>query len=314
MADLVIGTRRSRLARIQTSFVRDALLRAFPGLEIEERIILTKGDKILDAPLAKIGDKGLFTREIEQQLLEDGIDLAVHSYKDLPTELPDGLEVGAVLERMPPEDVLIAPPGTTLENLPAGARVGSSSLRRVAQLLHSRPDVTPLDIRGNVNTRIEKLDSGVFDAIILARAGIIRMGYEDRIASIIDPDRWFYAVGQGAIAVEIRTGDERVAELVRALEHVITRQATTAERAFLRELEGGCQVPVGVRSKVDKEQLALWGMAAGLRGDPFFEDSETGPPEDAEHIGRRLARKLIDQGAGMILREIRKSVGAQGLE
>jgi hydroxymethylbilane synthase len=307
MADLVIGTRRSRLARIQSALVRDSLLRAFPGITVEERIILTKGDKILDAPLAKIGDKGLFTREIEQQLIDGGIDLAVHSCKDLPTLLPGGLAIGAVLERVPPEDALIGPRGATLDSLPSGTRVGTGSLRRVAQLIHARPDVKPLGIRGNVNTRIDKLDAGEYDALILARAGLIRMELEIRMASVLDPARWYYAVGQGAIAVEIRKGDERTAGFVQALEHEQTRQAAAAERAFMRELEGGCQVPVGVRCKVDKGQLTLAGMVAGLEGDPFFEGEETGPAEEAERIGKTLARRLVGMGAGKVLEEIRKS-------
>jgi len=307
MADLVIGTRRSRLARIQTAVVRDALARAFPKLEITERVILTKGDKILDAPLAKIGDKGLFTREIEQQLLDGGIDLAVHSYKDLPTQLPEGLTIGAVLERGPTEDALVGPPGATLDNLPPGARVGTGSLRRIALLLHVRPDLKPAGIRGNVNTRIDKLDAGEYDAIILARAGIARLGLENRVSSFIPPERWYHAAGQGAIAVEIRVGDDRAARFVRALEHTPTRQATAAERAFMRELEGGCQVPVGVRTKIADQQLTIAGMVAGLDGNPFLEDEETGPVSDAGKTGRALARRMIDKGAGDILERIRKT-------
>ena len=306
MTEIVIGTRRSRLARIQTTFVRESLERRFPELSITERVILTKGDKILDAPLAKIGDKGLFTREIEIELLGGGIDMAVHSYKDLPTELPEGCEVGAVLERVPPEDALVAPPGATLANLPPGARVGTSSLRRIAQLLHARSDLAPVDVRGNVNTRIAKLDAGEYDALILARAGLLRMGCEDRAASALGPDGWYHAVGQGALAIEIRAGDTMVKEFVSALEHEPTRRATDAERAFLRVLEGGCQVPVGVRTAVADGQLTLAGMVAALGGDPFIEGAESGPVEEAAEIGRRLAKRLLGLGAKEILENIRK--------
>jgi len=304
---LIIGTRRSKLARIQSAFVRDSLAAIFPGLDIEERIIVTTGDRILDAPLAKIGDKGLFTREIEQQLLDGEIDMAVHSYKDLPTELPAGLEVGAVLERAPAEDALIGAPGASLENLPAGARVGSSSLRRISQLLRRRPDVKAVDIRGNVNTRLDKLDAGEYDALILALAGLTRMGCAYRVSRVLgEDDNWLHAVGQGALAVEVRADDSRVKEIVGALEHPPTRAATDAERAFLRELEGGCQVPVGVlTSALPDGRLRLSGMVAGLCGSPFYEGEETGPAEEASTLGGRLARRLIAEGADAVLKDIR---------
>ncbi len=306
MTELVIGTRRSKLARVQTTFVREALERLFHDLKITERVILTKGDKILDAPLAKIGDKGLFTREIEIELLSGGIDMAVHSYKDLPTELPEGCAIGAVLEREPPEDALIGAPGATLANLPVGARVGSSSLRRVAQLLRARPDIVHADLRGNVNTRIEKLDAGEYDAIILARAGLRRMGCEARASAFLGDAGWYHAVGQGAIAVETREGDARVAKYLAVLDHAPTRRATDAERAFMRELEGGCQVPVGVRTRIAGRQLRLAGMVAGLNGTPFIEGEETGAVDDAAEIGRRLAKKLLALGAKEVLESIRK--------
>jgi len=302
----VIGTRRSQLARVQTAFVRASLECRLPDVEITERLILTKGDKILDAPLAKIGDKGLFTREIELELLDGGIDMAVHSYKDLPTELPEGLEVGAVLERVPPEDALVGPAGATILNLAAGARIGTSSLRRIAQLLRARPDVTPVDVRGNLNTRIAKLDAGEYDALLLASAGLRRMGCEDREASTLGAaEGWYHAVGQGALAIEIRSGDARIKEIVSMLEHAPTRQATDAERAFLRELEGGCQVPVGVRTEVADGQLKLAGMVAGIGGEPFIEGAESGPAEEADEIGRCLAKRLLGLGAKEILDKIR---------
>jgi hydroxymethylbilane synthase len=308
MSEIVIGTRRSQLARIQTTFVRESLEWWYPDDDIKERVILTTGDKVLDAPLAKIGDKGLFTREIEVELLNREIDMAVHSYKDLPTELPEGLEVGAVLERVPPEDALVGGKGATLENLPGGSRIGTSSLRRMAQLLHARPDLAPLDVRGNVNTRIAKLDAGEYDALLLARAGLQRMGCEERISSVLGPEGWYHAVGQGALAIEIRAGDARIKKMLVSLEHVPTRQATDAERAFLRELEGGCQVPVGVRTAIANGQLTLCGMVAGLAGDPYIEGVESGPAEQAAEIGVRLAKRLLEQGAKEILENIRKRI------
>ncbi len=305
MNDIVAGTRRSRLARIQTEIVMNALKSGRANLEIEEKIIVTKGDKILDVPLAKIGDKGLFTREIEQQLLDGEIDFAVHSYKDLPTELPEGLAIGAVLERESPGDVLIAEPGINIETLPPGARVGTSSLRRRAQLLHARPDVKPVDVRGNVNTRIEKFEAGEYDAILLAEAGVKRMGLTDRIGSRIPSDIWYHAVGQGAIAVEIREDDERMRELLRVLEHATTRCATDAERALLAGLEGGCQVPVGVRTGVSRGVLKLFGMVAALDGSPFITARIEGRVEDASELGMKLSDKLRAMGATEILDDIR---------
>ncbi len=309
MAELIIGTRRSKLARIQSESVRRLFLDRFPGLEIRELEIVTKGDRILDAPLARIGDKGLFTREIEIRLLDGTIDLAVHSYKDLPSELPEGLVIGAVIEREPPEDVLVtsaaSAPGT-LRTLKAGARVGTSSLRRAALLSRFRPDLVPADIRGNVDTRLDKLDRGEYDALILARAGLKRLGREDRISSILGPeDGWFHAPGQGALALEIRAGDEWVSGFVEALDHGPTRLETAAERAFLSVLGGGCQVPAGVRVGIAGGRITLAGMVAGLDGKPFFEGSETAPQEQAAGAGRRLARRLLEKGAAAIIEGIR---------
>ena len=302
---LAAGTRKSILARIQTSMVVKALLRKTPGLDIEEKIIVTKGDKILDAPLAQIGDKGLFTREIEQQLIDGDIDFAVHSYKDLPTELPPGLCIGAVLDREEPHDVLISRPGITLETLPPGSRVGTSSLRRISMLLHARPDLVPADIRGNVNTRIEKLEAGDYDAIILAAAGVIRMGEKHRVSCTLRRDDWFHAVGQGAIAVEIREDDDETREIVSSLEDPATRAATDAERAFLLRLEGGCQVPVGVRTSTGGGEIRIEGMVAGLEGKPFITGEGTGPVDRAAETGTALAQELIESGAGEVLESIR---------
>lgn len=310
MPDLIIGTRRSRLARIQAGSVRRSLLDRFPGLEIEERVIVTKGDRILDSPLSAIGDKGLFTREIELRLLDGTIDLAVHSYKDLPSELPGGLAIGAIVERKHSEDALVAGKGVgpvALETLPAGARIGTSSLRRASLLVHLRPDLVPVDIRGNVDTRLDKLDRSEYDALILACAGLIRLGREDRISSILGPEEgWFHAAGQGALALEVRDGDERVLELVSVLDHPRTRMETAAERGFMAELGGGCRVPAGVRVETSGDRLALSGMVAGLQGEPFFEGVEAAHAGQAADAGRRLAQRLLDRGADAIIDGIRK--------
>ena len=293
------------LARVQTGMVRDRLKSLFSGLDIEEIIVVTKGDRILDSPLSKIGDKGLFTREIEEHLLAGDIDFAVHSFKDLPTELPDGLEIGAVLPRERTCDVLIGKSGATLENLPAGSVVGTGSLRRTAQLLRLRPDLAPRDIRGNVNTRIEKFENGEFDAIILAAAGIIRMKLQDKISQYIENPLWHHAVSQGAIAVEIRRGDSVTQSYIEKLDDAGTRLATDAERAFMLRLEGGCQVPVGVRTSIESGTLSMSGMVAGLKGDPFLVDQISGDAERARDLGTELADRLLARGADKILDSIR---------
>jgi hydroxymethylbilane synthase len=300
----VAGTRKSALARTQTALVRAALEGARQGIAIREELIVTKGDRILDSPLSKIGDKGLFTREIEERLLDGTIDLAVHSYKDLPTVLPQGLRIGAVLVREAPEDALVARSGVDLTNLAPGARVAAGALRRIAQLRRRRPDLRPVDIRGNVDTRLKKLDDGEYDALILAAAGLRRLGREDRIASLI-PD-WYYAVGQGAIAVEIREDDDRTAALVAGLEDAATRMRTDAERAFLHGVEGGCQIPVGVRTRLEGGTIRIEAMIAGLDGTPFLEDAESGPSAQAGDAGMRLAARMLDAGGRAILEAIRR--------
>ncbi|MFC1474419.1 hydroxymethylbilane synthase [bacterium] len=305
MNKLVAGTRRSLLARTQTGMVMTMLSDIFPDTEIDEKIIVTKGDRILDSPLSKIGDKGLFTREIEEQLIGGEIDFAVHSFKDLPTELPDGLEIGAVLAREKPDDVLVAGPNATLENLPTGSKVGTGSLRRKAQLLRIRPDLQPTEIRGNVNTRIEKFESGEYDAVILAAAGIIRIGVEDKISQFIAHPEWHHAVAQGAIAVEIRSGDDRIKSFIKKLDHADTRHATDAERAFMLRLQGGCQVPVGVRTSIEDSTLTMSGMVSGLEGEPYLQDEISGDVSRAGKLGIQLADKLLARGAEKILDSIR---------
>ncbi|MBD3319689.1 MAG: hydroxymethylbilane synthase [Chitinivibrionales bacterium] len=309
MNKLILGTRKSALARIQTAQVTALFSHCYPDLAIEEKLIVTKGDRILESSLSKIGDKGLFTREIEQCLLDGSIHCAVHSYKDLPTELPDGLCIAAVIERVPPEDVLVGKPGITLDSLPSGACIGTDSIRRKAQLAHHRPDLEIKSIRGNVDTRIRKLDEGLYDAIILARAGLLRLGLDKRLSSILDPSIWYHAVGQGAMAVEIREDNTVARSLTETLDHAPTRAATDAERSLLRELEGGCQVPLGVRTSINDGTLTLEGLVAGPEGTPFIEETESGPVHDAKKIGIAVARMLIARGADMILQEIQANRG-----
>lgn len=308
---LRIASRRSQLAMVQTHWVRDALLSAHPGLEIRIEAMATQGDKILDVALAKIGDKGLFTKELEAQMLVDQADIAVHSLKDLPTQLPEGLILGCVTEREDPADALVVHDkhrDHTLETLPEGSVVGTSSLRRLAQLRHHFPHLTFKDVRGNVITRLEKLDAGEFDCLILAAAGLGRLGLAGRIHQRIDPAISLHAVGQGALGIECRQGDQAVLETIQVLEHLPTARRCRAERAFLRSLEGGCQVPIGVNSRLEGETLVLTGMVASLDGQRLIRDEVRGDQADPEAIGVALAEALRRQGATAILEEIFVSV------
>jgi hydroxymethylbilane synthase len=308
---LRIASRRSQLAMVQTNWVRDELGKAHPGLEISVEAMATHGDKILDVALAKIGDKGLFTKELEARILVDQADIAVHSLKDLPTNLPEGLMLGCVTEREDPADALVVHPrhrDRTLATLPEGSVVGTSSLRRLAQLRHHYPHLSFKDVRGNVITRLEKLDSGAFDCLILAAAGLGRLGLADRIHELIDPSISLHAVGQGALGIECRQGDAAVLEQILVLEHHPTARRCLAERAFLRQLEGGCQVPIGVNTRFEGEQLVLTGMVASLDGMRLIRDEARGPQTDPEPIGIALAERLRSQGAGEILEEIFASV------
>lgn len=304
---LRIASRGSALALWQTHAVRDALLAADPSLVVEVGVIRTTGDVILDVPLAKIGDKGLFTKELDAALLDGRADLAVHSLKDVPTRVPDGLELVAVGMREDPRDVLVLPPGKTgtLMTLPAGARVGTSSLRRRSQLRALRPDLEVLDLRGNLNTRLAKLDRGEYDAIVLAAAGVLRLGWEERIAERLDAGEWLPAVGQGALGVVAREGDERVRRLLSDFHHPFTAACTAAERAFLAALEGGCQIPIGALARVDEDGLTLHGLVADVDGQAVLRDSVNGSLDDAAALGRRLAIRLLELGAGEILSRIR---------
>ena len=312
---LRIASRRSQLAMVQTHWVRDELARSHPGLEISIEAMATQGDKILDVALAKIGDKGLFTKELEAQMLVDRADIAVHSLKDLPTNLPEGLLLGCITEREDPADALVVHAkhqDKTLATLPEGAVVGTSSLRRLAQLRHHFPHLVFKDVRGNVITRLDKLDAGEYDCLILAAAGLGRLGLGDRIHELIDPAISLHAVGQGALGIECRDGDAAVLEQIKVLEHTPTARRCLAERAFLRELEGGCQVPIGVNSRFEGEgdgaELVLTGMVSSLDGVRLIRDEARGPQTDPEAIGIDLAHTLRAQGAGEILEEIFASV------
>ncbi len=304
---LRIASRRSQLAMVQTHWVRDELSSAHPALAITIEAMATQGDKILDVALAKIGDKGLFTKELEAQMLVDRADIAVHSLKDLPTNLPEGLILGCITEREDPADALVVHErhrDRTLATLPEGSVVGTSSLRRLAQLRHHYPHLVFKDVRGNVITRLEKLDAGVYDCLILAAAGLTRLGLGDRIHELIDPSISLHAVGQGALGIECRAGDTAVLETIAVLEHQPTARRCLAERAFLRSLEGGCQVPIGVNTHFEGDELVLTGMVASIDGQRLLRDSCRGPATDPESIGLALAGTLRAQGAGEILEEI----------
>lgn len=307
MRKIVIGTRGSKLALWQTEFVKGKLSQIFPELEFEIRIIKTKGDKILDSPLSKIGDKGIFTREIEVQLLNREIDIAVHSLKDLPTKLPDGLIIGAVTEREDVRDVLISKNNLKLTELPQNSIIATGSLRRKAQLLHLRSDFQFVDLRGNIDTRFKKFDESNWNGMVLAYAGVKRMNYTDRVSEIISTDFILPAVGQGAIAVEIRESDEKIFELVRKINHQETELATRAERALLKYLEGGCQIPIGAFAFVSNGKIKLSAMVSNFDGSFLVRDSiEDDVNENVEELGFKLAEKLLEQGASKILDEIRK--------
>ncbi|MEL7036671.1 MAG: hydroxymethylbilane synthase [Cyanobacteria bacterium J06592_8] len=302
-----IGSRKSQLALVQTYWVQAELQKHFPDIEFEVHTMSTQGDKILDVALAKIGDKGLFTKELEVGMLNNDTDLAVHSLKDLPTNLPFGLMLGCVTERENPADALVVHEkhkDKQLETLPAGAVIGTSSLRRLAQLRHHFPHLEFKDIRGNLNTRLQKLDDGGYDAIILAVAGLKRLEMGDRIHQMISPEVSLHAVGQGALGIECRDGDNDILELLKVLEHSPTAQRCHAERAFLRELEGGCQVPIGVNSQIENNQLTLIGMVASLDGKRLIRDTVSGEASQPEQLGIDLANRLREQGAKEILDQI----------
>ncbi|MGK7313508.1 MAG: hydroxymethylbilane synthase [Candidatus Longimicrobiales bacterium M2_2A_002] len=309
---LTIGTRGSALARWQAEHVADRL-RALPeSPEVELELIQTEGDRILDVALSKLPGKAFFTKELEQAILDGRVHMAVHSMKDVETRLPDGLTIGAVLERADPRDVLIGRDGMGLADLPEGAKVGTSSLRRTAFLLRWRPDLEIADLRGNVPTRIGKLDDGEYDAIVLAAAGVTRLGMGDRITDWFTDEVLLPAVSQGAIAIEVRDDDETTRGFVDALEHAGTRQAVTAERALLRRVEGGCQIPVGAHATVDDGQLTLKAAICSLDGTAAVDGVITGPPDAAADLGLELAVDLLDRGGAEILAAIRTGADVEG--
>ncbi len=311
-----IASRKSQLALVQTYWVQAELQKHFPDRTFEVETMSTKGDKILDVPLAKIGDKGLFTKELEVKMLDNTADIAVHSLKDLPTNLPAGLVLGCITERENPADALVVNTKNQqyqLETLPAGSVVGTSSLRRLAQLRYHYPHLVFKDVRGNVITRLEKLDSGDYDALILAAAGLGRLDLGNRIHQIIPPEISLHAVGQGALGIECRIDDQEVLEVLKSLEHPATAARCIAERSFLRSLEGGCQVPIGVNTLVEGDQLTLTGMVATLDGQTMIKNQVTGAVTAAEQLGKDLAVALCEQGARTILDEIFELVGRDGL-
>jgi len=302
-----IGSRKSQLALVQTHWVQAELKKAFPDRTFEVHTMNTQGDKILDVALSKIGDKGLFTQELETGMLSGDLDFAVHSLKDLPTRLPEGLMLGCVTERENPADALVlhaSHKGKQLDSLPEGAVIGTSSLRRLAQLRHHFPHFQFKDVRGNLNTRLAKLDAGDYDALVLACAGLQRLGMGDRIDQVIPSDISLHAVGQGALGIECRLDDGEILPLLKTLEHRPTALRCYAERAFLRELEGGCQVPIGVNTLLEGDTLTLTGMVAALDGKRMVRGSQSGSAEDAATIGTELAKQLKGEGAQEILDEI----------
>ena len=304
---LRIATRRSKLAMVQTLWVKEQLETNLPHIEVTIEAMATQGDKILDVALAKIGDKGLFTKELEAQMLIDKADIAVHSLKDLPTNLPEGLTLGCITKRENPSDALVVNKKNekyTLESLPSGSIVGTSSLRRLAQLRFNYPDLIFKDIRGNVITRLEKLDSGEFDCIILAAAGLKRLGFQSRIHQVIPNEISLHAVGQGALGIECKEDNKEVLKLINILNDEITSKRCLAERSFLRELEGGCQVPIGVNSEVKDNEINLIGMVASIDGKQLIKDKVSGRIDNPEEVGKNLAYKLKNQGADKILKEI----------
>ncbi|HEY9036980.1 MAG TPA: hydroxymethylbilane synthase [Pseudomonadales bacterium] len=301
---LRIATRESPLALWQAHFVKDRLEAAHPGLQVALVGMTTEGDRILGVPLAKIGGKGLFIKELEQAMLEGRADIAVHSMKDVPMQLPEGFVIGAICEREDPRDAFVSNTLASLSELPEGARVGTSSLRRQCQLRGWRSDLEILDLRGNVNTRLAKLDRGEFDAIILAAAGLIRLGMADRIREAINPLQCLPAVGQGAVGIEVRDGDDAILELLKPLHHQPTALCVRAERAMNRRLEGGCQVPIAGYAQWNGEQLRLHALVGSVDGSRQIEETRSGPASDPEALGLAVANQLLADGAGAILAEV----------
>lgn len=302
--ELVIGTRGSKLALWQSEFIKSKL-EEITGLPVSLKIIKTTGDKILDVPLAKVGGKGLFTKELEVELLAGTVDLCVHSMKDVPTELPDGCVIAAMPERVDPRDVLVSGAGYNLDTLPQGARLGTSSLRRRSQVVHLRPDLEIVDVRGNLDTRMRKAENGELDAVILASAGITRMGWGDRITSFIPVTQMVPAVGQGAIGIEIREDDEFMLHALERIGHPETMECVTAERVVMKSLEGGCQVPIGAYARYEDDTLTMDAMVGSVDGERIIRHQMCGDAGEPEALGEAMVTVLRSLGAEEILAEIR---------
>ncbi len=317
---IVIGTRGSKLALWQAEWIKSELQKLNPDLEIELNKIKTTGDKILDVPLAKVGGKGLFVKEIEEALLKGEADIAVHSMKDVPTDFPEGLHLAVITKREDPRDAFITPlfnsplklrgdegglqPIQGFKDLPRGATIGTSSLRRSCQLLSIRPDLKIEQLRGNLDTRLRKLDEGQFDAIILAAAGVKRLGWAERIAEILEPEISLPAIGQGAVGIECRIDDEFINKLIAPLNHYETAVCVRAERGFLKKLEGGCQVPIAAYARLIDSKIVMDGLVGSVSGDRIIKNRTEGTPNDAENLGISLAEDLLSKGAKEILDEV----------
>ena len=305
MTEIVrIATRRSPLALWQAEFVRASLIALHPGIKVELVKMVTQGDKILDTPLAKVGGKGLFVKELEVGMMEGDADIAVHSMKDVPVQFPDGLHLSVICEREDPRDAFVSNEFDDIEQLPQGAIVGTSSLRRQCQLRSWRPDLQIKDLRGNVNTRLNKLDHSEYDAIILASAGLKRLGFQDRIKQSLATDISLPAVGQGAVGIECRTDDERINSLIAPLNHQQTRTCVLAERAMNERLEGGCQVPIAGFAELEYGQVKMRGLVGRPDGKQVIRGNIEGTAKNAEQLGTMLADDLLSRGAKEILREV----------
>ncbi|HXX16508.1 MAG TPA: hydroxymethylbilane synthase [Candidatus Eremiobacteraceae bacterium] len=308
MRPLRIGSRGSLLARWQAEFVRKQLFQ-LTGVETEVVIIKTSGDKMQQAPVAQIGGKGIFIKELEEALLEESIDLAVHSVKDIPTETPGRLFFPAVCRRDDVRDCLVSNNGTTLANLKQGARMGTSSLRRQAQLRHHRPDLDVRELRGNVDTRLRKVESGEYDAIVLSKAGLDRLGWSQKITEPLSTDISLPAVGQGAIAIEARVKDQKAAEILGKLDDEETRTVIIAERALMEALQGGCQVPMGAWARMERGELVMEAVVCSVDGVQYVRQKASAPPGQAAELGQRMAQMLLEGGARNILDEVNRARG-----
>jgi len=306
MSEIIIGTRKSQLAVAQSTLVAEELAEKFPDYKFSLKKMSTKGDRIIDRSLIEIGGKGLFIKEIEIALLNQEIDLAVHSLKDMPGEIANEFELIATPQRANPLDVLISKDDKILEELPQGAKIGTGSLRRKAQLLNYRPDLEIVPIRGNIDTRIKKLYSQDLDAIVLAAAGLERMGWSDKISQYLEPAISLPAVGQGVLVLEVRSNDDSIKELVKGINHHDTYVRVAAERSFLSYLEGSCKIPIAAYAQIEDDELSIEGMVASLDGSRLLRAKLKGSREEAKELGVKLAQRLVEQGAAEILAEIKE--------